>query len=235
MADLTAPQFAAHFDSTNLRLDATDADLRQLCAEAIEHGFASVMVYPTAIPLCREALEGSVVKIGTVIGFPSGRFSVNAKAAEIEVAKKAGVHEVDIVMNYPALREGHAQFVEAELRTLCDMARERGLLTKVIVETCYLSEEQKHTALRLCEAARADYIKTSTGFGAAGAQVEDIRRWAQARETEIKNKAAGGMKNAADALAMIEAGAERLGASKARPFLEEFIGGEAGAPTAGDY
>ena len=222
--NLTPAQFAAHLDSTNLRLDASAADITALCREAAQHRFACVMIYPTSVPLAARELAGTGVKIGTVVGFPSGRSSTASKAAELDATHAAGAHEVDIVMNYAALRDGDLAFVDAELRFLAQRARHHGQLVKIIVETCYLDADQRITALRLCEDAEADFIKTSTGFGAAGAKIEHIAAWAAARRGKIRLKASGGIKSLADARALIEAGATRLGTSNAASILAEFTG-----------
>jgi deoxyribose-phosphate aldolase len=232
--NLTPAQLAAHLDSTNLRLDASADDITALCHEAAQHHFACVMIYPTSVPLAASILVGTGIKIGTVIGFPSGRFSTAAKAAEIDAMRVAGAHEVDIVMNYAALRDGELGLVDTELRTLARLAHEHGQLVKVIVETCYLDTDQRITALRLCEDAGVEFIKTSTGFGAAGAKVEHIAAWAAARRGPIRLKASGGIKTLADARAFIDAGATRLGTSNAAAILAEFTGsGAAPAPGAG--
>ena len=225
---------AGYFDSTNLRLDATDADLRTLCADARRHEFAAVMLYPSGVPLAREMLAGSKVRVGTVIGFPHGRSPTTGKEAEIRTMAAAGAHEVDIVMNYADLREGRRAAVAAELGRLAAVAREQRLLVKVIVETCYLDRDQKLAALALCEDAGVDFIKTSTGFGAAGATTDDVKLFADHRRSAIRIKAAGGIKTLAQARALIAAGAERLGTSNAVALVLEEAGGQAAAP-AGNY
>ena len=230
---LTAAQLAASLDSTNLRLDATQADIAALCREAATHRFACVMIYPASVPLAAEVLAGTGMKIGTVIGFPSGRFSTAAKAAEIDAMHAAGAHEVDIVMNYAALRDGNHALVDQELRTLAARAHGHGLLVKVIVETCFLDEAQRLASLRLCEDAGVEFIKTSTGFGTAGAKVADIAAWASARRSGIQLKASGGIKTLADARALLAAGATRLGTSNAASILAEFNGATPAAPAAG--
>ncbi len=221
---LTAAQLAASLDSTNLRLDASENHIEQLALEAAEHRFACVMIYPASVPLAARVLAGTDTRIGTVIGFPSGRFSTDAKAAEIVAAHRAGAHEVDIVMNYPALRAGHLAEVTAEVTRLTHVAHDQGQLIKVIVETCFLDDAQKAIALEICETAGADFIKTSTGFGPAGATVADIAAWAAARKTSIALKASGGIKTLADARALLDAGATRLGTSNAAALLAEFNG-----------
>ena len=221
---MTPAELAATLDSTNLRLDATEADIAALCAEAAAHRFACVMLYPANVAFAARQLAGTGTRIGTVVGFPSGRFSTAAKRAEIEAAHAAGAHEVDIVMNYPALREGRPAEAGDEIAALTARAHELGLLAKVIVETCYLDPAQRLAALRLSEAAGADFIKTSTGFGSAGARPEHLREWAAARTGRIALKASGGIKNLADARALLAAGATRIGTSSAAAILAEFRG-----------
>ena len=231
--ELTAARLAAALDSTNLRLDATEAEIVQLCEDAVRHHFACVMLYPASVPLAARVLSGTGMRIGTVVGFPSGRFSTDAKAAEIDAAHHAGAQEVDMVMNYPALLAGHTAEVAVELDQLTRLAHGHGQLIKVIVETCYLDPTQQLTALRLCEDAGADFIKTSTGFGRAGATVGQIARWAQHRRGAIQLKASGGIKSLADARALLAAGATRLGTSNAAGLLAELAG--AAAPAGGSY
>ncbi|MDD3181111.1 MAG: deoxyribose-phosphate aldolase [Opitutaceae bacterium] len=223
---MTTASLAAYLDSTNLRLDATDTDLRTLCADARRGGFAAVMLYPGSVPLAREALAGTPVAIGTVIGFPHGRSSAAAKEAEIRAVAAAGAHEVDIVMNYADLREGRRAAVAAELGTLASVSRHLKLLTKVIVETCFLDRTQKLAALALCEGAGVDFIKTSTGFGADGATVDDVKLFADHRHGAIRIKAAGGIKTLSKAQALIAAGATRLGTSSAVALVQEEAGGQ---------
>ncbi len=232
---LTHAQLAAMLDSTNLRLDATEADIEQLCREAALHRCACVMIYPASVALAARILAGTGMHIGTVIGFPSGRFSTEAKAAEITAAHRAGAHEVDIVMNYPALLAGHSAEVAAEVSALTHLAHRQGQLIKVIVETCFLDDARRLEALRICEDAGADFIKTSTGFGTAGAKVEHIAAWSKARRGAIRLKASGGIKTLADARALIDAGATRLGTSNASTLLAELSGAPVQSGAGGGY
>lgn len=230
--NFTPAQLAAALDSTNLRLDATEADITTLCEDAAKHRFACVMLYPTSVEHAARVLAGSGIRIGTVVGFPSGRFSPEAKIAEVIAARTAGAHEVDVVMNYAALLDGDLEWVDGELRAVARAARAQGLLLKIIVETCYLDADHRISALRLCEDAGADFIKTSTGFGTAGAQVDHIAGWAAARRGPIRLKASGGIKNLAQARALLEAGATRLGTSNAVQILAELTSGGDDAATA---
>jgi deoxyribose-phosphate aldolase len=221
---MTPEDFAATLDATNLKLDASDGEICALCDEAAHAGYASVCVYPTSVSICSDILYNTPPRVCTVIGFPHGRSSLEAKREEILRAKQHGADEVDIVMNYAALRSGEKSLVTEELVRLCETAREAGLLTKIIVETCYLNQAQKLTALGACETAGADFIKTSTGFGSGGATVDDIKLFAANRSGPIKIKASGGIRTLSDALALLEAGAERLGVSAAGALLDELKG-----------
>ena len=217
-------EFSAHLDATNLKLDASDGELCALCDEAAEASYASVCIYPTSVSLCSNILYGTDTGVCTVIGFPHGRSSLQAKEIEIKQVKEYGASEVDIVLNYAALRAGEKSLASEEIIRLCETAREQELLTKVIVETCFLNEKQKLTALSICETAKANFIKTSTGFGTAGATVDDIGLFARNRTNGIQIKASGGIKTLSSALAMIEAGATRLGVSAASALVAEFKG-----------
>ena len=228
---LSPAQLVACLDSANLRLHATAGDITALCQEAIAHRFASVLVYPGSVPLAAHLLAGTAVKIGTVVGFPSGRDSTQAKSSAIDAAHGAGAHEVDLVMNYAALRDGDAELVDAELRALVRRAHGYGMLVKVVVETCYLSADQRITALRFCEDAGADFIATSTGFGGEGAKVEHIAAWAAARRGGIRLKASGGIQTLAEARALLAAGATRLGTDHATAILAELAATDAVSPS----
>jgi len=232
---MTPETLASYFDATNLKLDASNDDIRKLCADAQQVGAYSVMLYPGSVKLASEILLGSKVKVGTVAGFPSGRFSTAAKRAEIIEAAKNGADEVDVVANYPELIAGNSIFVESELKQLTETAHDMGVLLKVIVETCYLTEAMVLDALKICEAAGADFIKTSTGFGSAGATVANIALWKANRQGNIRLKAAGGIRNLKDALSLIEAGADRLGLSAAIPIVEEFKTGSAASGVNSGY
>lgn len=234
--NFTSAQLAAALDSTNLRLDATEADITTLCEDAAKHRFACVMIYPASVAHAARVLSGTGLRIGTVVGFPSGRFSPEAKIAEVAAARASGAHEVDVVMNYAALLDGDLEWVDGELRAVVRAAHAEGMLIKIIVETCYLDADQRISALRLCEDAGADFIKTSTGFGPAGARVDHIAGWAAARRGPIRLKASGGIKTLAQARALLEAGATRLGTSNAVQILAELTagdGGDAAAATPG--
>lgn len=227
-------ELAKFMDATNLKLDSSDGELCALCDEAAEAKYASVCVYPTNVSLCSSILYNTEVDVCTVIGFPHGRSSLEAKIAEVLQAKEHGAGEVDIVLNYHALRGGENSLAAEEAVRLCQTARDHDLLTKIIVETCFLNERQKLVALKICEQAGATFIKTSTGFGTAGATVEDIALFRDNRTNAIQIKASGGIRDLKTSLAMIEAGATRLGVSAAGGILAE-LRGESVEPSDGSY
>lgn len=232
---MNTKELAAYLDATNLKLDASDAEICALCDEAAQNGYASVCIYPGSVSICSNILYATPVNVCTVIGFPHGRSSVQAMVAEIQQVKEWGANEVDLVMNYPALRSGNRNYVAEQLQQVCEAARGCELLSKIIVETCYLNEAQKLQSLKICEAAGTDFIKTSTGFGSAGAQLEDIELFAKNRTSSIKIKASGGIRRLSDALGMIDAGAERLGVSAAGGLIAELVDGTATASDENSY
>lgn len=216
-------EIASALDSTNLKLDARPEDIARLCEEAIALQVKAVCVYPSSVPQCAALLAGSGVGLAAVVGFPSGRFSVESKRAELATLAPAGATEVDVVIDYSALWEtgGHAR-VGMEIAALASTAREHGLLSKFIVETCFLSGEEKRRVLDACIEGGADFIKTSTGFGSAGADLEDIRTWARARgDAPLKIKASGGIRTREQVEAFLAAGAERIGLSGAAAVLNK--------------
>ena len=204
-------ELAAFIDHTLLRADATAADIRRLCAEAREHRFHAVCVNGSRIELARHCLEESEVKVAAVAGFPLGAMEADANRFEVEAAGDAGAQELDVVLNLGRLKDGDTKFVLRELRDVVEAAQ--GLPVKVIIETCLLTDEEKRLACGLVVESGACFVKTSTGFGPGGATVEDVRLLRQTVGPKFGVKAAGGIRDRATAMAMIEAGANRLGTS----------------------
>lgn len=209
-------ELARYIDHTLLKATATSADIRKLCAEAREHSFYAVCVNPVYIPLCASELAGSGVKIATVCGFPLGAISSEQKAVEARLSAEMGADEVDMVIHIGAALENDWQAVEADVKAVRKAIPDRVL--KVIIETCYLSDEQKRGATAAAIRAGADFVKTSTGFGTGGATLEDVRLMAEViaelnPDHKVEIKAAGGVRSPEDAAAMIAAGATRLGTS----------------------
>ena len=202
---------ASYIDHTLLKADATEAQITRLCAEAREHRFASVCVNPRWVALCAQLLAGSGVRVCTVIGFPLGASSSAIKAAETRQAVADGADELDMVISVGDLKAGNYEFVRTDIRGVVKAAE--GRTVKVIIEACLLTDEEKSLACKLAMAAGADFVKTSTGFSTGGATVADVKLMRAAVGPNFGVKAAGGIRTRQDALAMIEAGANRIGAS----------------------
>ncbi len=200
---------AKYIDHTILKAVATKDDVTKLCAEAAQYGFASVCVNPFWVSLCADLLKGSGVKVCTVIGFPLGANSAKVKAFEAELAIKEGADEVDMVINIGALKSGMLDVVKEDIAAVREASK--GKTLKVIIETSYLTEEEKKTVCKICAECGVDFVKTSTGFSDAGAKAEDVKLMAEASGLAVK--ASGGIRSKEDALKMIEAGASRLGTS----------------------
>ncbi|MDR7000407.1 deoxyribose-phosphate aldolase [Neobacillus niacini] len=216
---MTTANIAAMIDHTLLKPDATKQQIETLCQEAKEYKFFSVCVNPTWVKTCRDLLNGSGVKVCTVIGFPLGATTSETKAFETKNAIDQGADEVDMVINIGALKDYNDQLVESDIRAVVDAAKGKAL-TKVIIETSLLTQEEKIRACQLAVQAGADYVKTSTGFSSGGATVEDIALMRQAVGPEIGVKASGGVRSTEDALKMTEAGATRIGASSGVAILK---------------
>ena len=198
-------------DHTLLKQDAQPEQIIKLCEEAKEFDFMSVCVNPAYVPLAAECLKGSDVKVCTVIGFPLGMNLTKTKIQEAELAIKEGAEEIDIVINVGMLKAGHDQYVEEEIRELKAVAGSRVL--KVIIETCLLTDEEKVRACIASKNAGADFVKTSTGFSTGGATVHDVALMRKTVGPEMGVKASGGVRTHEDLLAMVEAGATRIGTS----------------------
>ncbi|WP_017728408.1 deoxyribose-phosphate aldolase [Halalkalibacterium ligniniphilum] len=204
---------AKMIDHTLLKADATKEQIEKLCSEAKEHEFASVCINPAWVKLAAELLkEAENVKVCTVIGFPLGATTPEVKAFETRDAIENGATEVDMVINIGALKDKDNELVERDIRAVVEAARGKAL-TKVIIETSLLTEEEKIRACELAVKAGADFVKTSTGFSTGGATVEDIALMRKVVGPELGVKASGGVRDLEGALAMVDAGATRIGAS----------------------
>jgi deoxyribose-phosphate aldolase len=208
-------------DHTLLRPEATTAQIEQLCVEARRFGFASVCVNPTHVRLCTRLLQGSPVRVCTVVGFPLGASLPEVKAYETRQAIRDGATEIDMVVNIGALKDKNADLVARDISAVVNTAHASGALVKVIIEAALLTDEEKIAACRLAKAAGAEYVKTSTGFGPGGATVQDVVLMRQTVGPEMGVKAAGGIRTLADAEKMVEAGATRLGASASVKIMAE--------------
>ena len=215
---------ASTIDHTLLKPDATQAQIIQLCAEAKENQFASVCVNPTHVKLCAQLLKGSGVHTCTVVGFPLGATTHTAKMLETRDVVMLGATEVDMVINIGALKSKNYEAVLADITAVTEAAHEGGAIVKVIIEAAMLTDEEKVIACQLAQAAGADFVKTSTGFGPGGATLEDVALMRQTVGPDMGVKAAGGVRTLQDALAMIAAGATRIGASAGVAIVEEANG-----------
>ncbi|MEG1411023.1 MAG: deoxyribose-phosphate aldolase [Terrisporobacter sp.] len=199
-------------DHTVLKAFSTKEDVIKVCKEAKEYGFFSVCINPTHIELAKKELEGSNVKVCTVIGFPLGANTSEVKAFETKDAIKKGAHEVDMVINIGALKDKNYELVYEDIKAVVDAANKQALV-KVIIETCYLTDEEKKIACELSVKAGTDYVKTSTGFGTGGSTPEDIKLMRNVVGANIGVKASGGVRTTDNAIKVMEAGASRIGAS----------------------
>jgi deoxyribose-phosphate aldolase len=207
----SAADLARFLDHTLLKADATGKDIDKLCAEAREHGFFGVCVHGSWVAQARHLLEDTGVKITCVVGFPLGAMPGDVKRFETEAAIDDGAEEIDVVLNIGRLKEGDDKYVLRELRDVVEAADERTV--KVILETCLLTHDEKIRACHLVVGSGARFVKTSTGFGAGGATVADVKLLRETVGDKFGVKASGGIRDTKTALAMIEAGATRLGTS----------------------
>lgn len=218
---LTAAEVAKMIDHTNLKANAAKKDIEKLCAEAVTYGFGAVCVNPVQVKLASSLLEGSGVKVCTVIGFPLGQSTLKTKLFELGDAIENGAEEADWVVNVSAVRSSDFDYVREEMSALAGLCRERGVTSKVIFENCYLAREDIALLAAIAADVRPDFIKTSTGFGTGGATVEDVALMKSVVGDRVRIKAAGGIRDWAAAKAMLEAGAERIGASAGVKILSE--------------
>ena len=225
--NLTPEQLAKYFDQTLLKAYVTEDDFKAFCEESDRYGFAMVAINSAPVKFCKNVLKNSSVHVGAAIGFPLGQTTIEDKVYETEQAIKDGADEIDYVVNLVKLKSGDLDYVEGEMRRIVDVCNKNGKISKVIFENCYLTDEEKKTLCKIALKVKPTFIKTSTGFGTpaagvpVGATVEDVRLMKSMVGDAVKVKAAGGVRTLADALAMIEAGAERIGTSAGVKIVEE--------------
>jgi len=218
----TRAELASFIDHTLLSPSATYADVDKLCHEAKSYGFHAVCVNPVNVKRCKDQLRGSEVKIVSVIGFPFGANKTEIKVAEAKAAIEDGADELDMVMNVGAFKSGDLETVRSDISAVASVAKASHALLKVILETGYLSDDEKVIACELAVGAGADFVKTSTGYGPGGANAHDVKLMKEAVGGRAQVKAAGGIHTAAQALELIAAGASRIGASHSVEILETF-------------
>jgi deoxyribose-phosphate aldolase len=220
----SARDWASLIDHTLLKPDASQNEIKHLCEEAAQYHFASVCVNPTWVRACACHLQGSGVPVCTVIGFPLGATLPDVKAYEARRAIMDGAREVDMVINVGALKSGDDCLVEHDIRSVVEVAHEHDVTCKVIIETALLTDDEKVRACQAAKSAGADFVKTSTGFSKGGATVADIALMRRTVGADLGVKASGGVKSMADARAMVEAGATRIGASVGVKIAQEAAG-----------
>lgn len=220
----TAHDWASLIDHTLLKPEAAEGDIRKLCEEAVQFGFASVCVNPAWVKKAADYLKGSNVPVCTVIGFPLGATLSDVKAYEARRAIFNGAGEVDMVINIGALKSGDDCLVEDDIKAVVEAAHENGILCKVIIETALLTDEEKVRACLASKNAGADFVKTSTGFAKGGATADDVALMRRTVGSALGVKASGGVKGIDDARAMFEAGATRIGASVGVKIAQEASG-----------
>lgn len=218
---ITKKELANMIDHTLLRADAVPAEFETLCKEADEYGFKMVAINSAPVKLCREFLGDSPVHVGAAIGFPLGQTTIATKVFEVEDAINNGADEIDYVINVGKLKAEDYAYIRSEMMAIVAAARKAGIFSKVILETCYLTDEEKRVVCEIAKEVRPDFVKTSTGFGTAGATVADVHLMKEIVGETVKVKAAGGIRDLQTALAMIEAGAERIGTSSGIKIINE--------------
>ena len=219
---VTVEQLANMIDHTNLKAFADDAAFEKLCDEAKKYNFKMVAISPAQTVRCKKKLEGSPVHVGAAIGFPLGQTTLECKIFETKDAIEKGADEIDYVINVAELKNKNYDYIKKEMEEIVKICREAGKTSKVIFENCYLTDDEKRKVAEIAKEVKPDFIKTSTGFGTGGATVEDVKLMKSVVGDEVKVKAAGGIRDLKTALAMIEAGAERLGTSAGVAIVEEY-------------
>jgi len=215
-------EIAQYIDHTLLKPDAAEADIRKLCEEALQYQFATVCVNPSYVRLAASILKDSPVLVCSVVGFPFGTHSPEVKAMETRQAIRNGAKEIDMVINIGALKSGDDDLVYRDIRAVVEACEDGSALCKVIIETALLTDEEKVRACKISRRARADFVKTSTGFSSGGATAHDVELMSEAvKGTKMGVKASGGIRSYADAKKMICAGATRIGASAGIKILKE--------------
>lgn len=218
---LTPHDIAKMLDHSTLQPYLTEDDIRKGCELALKYDTASVCARPCDVPILAEMLKGSDVKVCTVIGFPHGAHETKIKVAEAELALDEGCDELDMVINIGQMLRGNEDYVRNEIKQICDLAHSHNAIVKVILETCYLSDEQKKRACEISEEAGADFVKTSTGYGSKGCTIEDLKLMRASVSEHVRVKGSGGIRDLDTVLAARAVGANRCGVSATQKIMEE--------------
>ncbi|MDO4943205.1 MAG: deoxyribose-phosphate aldolase [Lachnospiraceae bacterium] len=219
---ISKEKLANMVDHTNLKAYADDDAFKLLCDEATEYNFKMVAINPAQTERCAKYLKDSPVHVGAAIGFPLGQTTFDCKIFETKDAIEKGADEIDYVINIAELKNKDYDYIEKEMREIVAICREHHVISKVIFENCYLTDDEKVAVAKIAKKVKPDFIKTSTGFGTGGATVEDVKLMKSVVGDEVKVKAAGGIRDLKTALAMVEAGAERLGTSSGIAIIKEY-------------
>ena len=220
---MTKEQLVKLFDHTCLYAYATEAHMKKLCDEARAYNFAMVAVNSVQVKLCKKFLKDTDVHVGAAIGFPLGQTTIASKVFETVDAIQNGADEIDYVINITELKDGNYDYIREEMRQIVAECRKANVISKVIFENCYLTQEEKEILCKIALEVKPDFIKTSTGFGTGGATLDDVKLMKSIVGDAVKAKAAGGVRDLETCMAMVEAGAERIGTSAAVKITEEFV------------
>ena len=220
----TVSEFAKVFDHSILNPFISDADISAFCGECRQYQFACAAVNTAQVRKCAELLSGSGVPVGGAVGYPFGQTTIAVKRFEAESAIQDGAGELDYVLNISEVKNGHYDYIEREMRTIADLCREKQICSKVIIETCYLTDDEKKRVCEVALKARPNFVKTSTGYGSGGATLADIQLlYSILGGSGVKVKASGGVRTLADVMAYINAGAERIGTIASVSIMKEFL------------
>lgn len=220
---MTKEQLVKLFDHTCLYAYATEAHMKKLCDEARAYNFAMVAVNSVQVKLCKKFLKDTDVHVGAAIGFPLGQTTIASKVFETVDAIQNGADEIDYVINITELKDGNYDYIREEMRQIVAECRKANVISKVIFENCYLTQKEKEILCKIALEVKPDFIKTSTGFGTGGATLDDVKLMKSIVGDAVKVKAAGGVRDLETCMAMVEAGAERIGTSAAVKITEEFV------------
>lgn len=219
---MTAKQLARYFDHTLLKAYATEEDFRAFCADCAAYGFAMAAINPAPVKLCKQLLRDTPVHVGAAVGFPLGQNTIETKLFETRDAIANGADEIDYVVNLTQLKAGNLDYVAREMDAIVSACREKGVLSKVIFENCYLTQEEKLALCAVAREVRPDFVKTSTGFGTGGATLEDVRLMLDHVGPDIRVKAAGGVRDLDTARTLIDMGVGRIGSTASIKIVEAF-------------
>lgn len=221
MRSYTIDELSRLIDHTNLHTDATPEDMEILCQEAKDYHFKMVAINQVQSALCAKLLRGTDIHVGAAISFPLGQTTIESKAFDTENAIEIGATEIDYVINQTEVKAKNLDYIRKEMETIVNICRKHNVLSKVIFENCYLTDEEKIKLAEIAKEVEPDFIKTSTGFGTGGATIEDVKLMKKHVGNTVKVKAAGGIRDAKTFIAMIKAGAQRIGTSSGVKIIEE--------------